>query len=103
MDQILIRIKRAVLAGNIDFSEKARVEMVADHLQDSDIAESILNAERIAKTIRSLSAKRAAAREYLHIIKSPNYDGVQIYTKGKLVKYGGVETYYFLISAKCAI
>lgn len=32
MSDILIRIKRAVLAGNYAFSEKARIDMEADSL-----------------------------------------------------------------------
>jgi hypothetical protein len=100
MSGILLRIKRAVVAGNLDFSEKARMEMLIDQLLDTDVAESILNSTKIEKTIRSTSPRRRRRREYLHIIRSVNYSGVQIYTKGKLVKYGGVETYYLLISAK---
>ena len=41
---ILRRIKRAVLAGNYAFSEKALIEMEADGLTELDVAESILNA-----------------------------------------------------------
>ena len=41
MSEILIRIKRAVLAGNYAFSEKARIEMEADSLTELDVAESI--------------------------------------------------------------
>ena len=40
----LRRIKRAVLAGNYAFSEKALLELEADELTELDIAESILNA-----------------------------------------------------------
>jgi len=38
MSDILIRIKRAVLAGNYAFSEKARIEMEADSLTELDVA-----------------------------------------------------------------
>lgn len=41
MQNILVRIKRAVLAGNYAFSEKARLEMEADSLTELDVAESI--------------------------------------------------------------
>ena len=44
MSDVLIRIKRAVLAGCYAFSEKARVEMEVDCLTELDVAESILNA-----------------------------------------------------------
>ena len=46
---VLIRIKRAVLAGQYAFSEKARLEMEADSLTELDVAESILNAVAIFK------------------------------------------------------
>lgn len=68
MTDILVRIKRAVLAGHYAFSEKARLEMEADGLTELDVAESILNAVAIYKTVRSTSARRARSRERLYII-----------------------------------
>jgi hypothetical protein len=56
----------------------------------------------IYKKLRSTSRFRAA-REYLYVIQSSNLEGLEIYSKGKLVKESGVETYYFLISAKRAL
>jgi len=53
MSDILIRIKRAVLAGRYAFSEKARMEMEANSLTELDVAESILNAVAIYKRLRS--------------------------------------------------
>jgi hypothetical protein len=53
MSDILIRIKRAVLAGRYAFSEKARMEMEANSLTELDMAESILNAVAIYKRLRS--------------------------------------------------
>ncbi len=53
MSDILIRIKRAVLAGRYAFSEKARIEMEANSLTELDVAESILNAVAIYKRLRS--------------------------------------------------
>jgi hypothetical protein len=102
MSGVLRRIKRAVLAGHYAFSEKARMEMEADSLTELDVAESILNAVAIYKTIRSRSPLRQQVREYLYVIQSTNLDGLMIYTKGKLVREAGVETYYFLISSKKA-
>jgi hypothetical protein len=101
MSDVLIRIKRAVLAGQYAFSEKARIEMESDGLTELDVAESILNAVAIYKKLRSTSRFRAA-REYLYLIQSPNLEGLAIYSKGKLVKQSGVETYYFLVSSKRA-
>jgi hypothetical protein len=103
MSAILVQIKRAVLAGNYAFSEKARLEMEADDLTEQEVAESILNAVAIYKTLRSTSPRRLHAREYLYVIQGSSLDGLPIYTKGKLVKQAGVLTYYFLISSKRAI
>lgn len=72
MSDTLVRIKRAVLAGRYVFGEKARGEMEADGLTELDVAESILNAVAIYKTIRSTSPLRSHARERLHIIQSTN-------------------------------
>jgi hypothetical protein len=47
MSEVLVRIKRAVLAGRYAFSEKARCEMEADALTELDVAESIANAVAI--------------------------------------------------------
>jgi hypothetical protein len=102
MYETLVRIKRAVLAGSYRFSEKARVEMRADGLTELDVAESILNAVAIYKTLRSRSPFRAKAREYLYIIESPNLQGLAIYSKGKLIREEGQEVYYFLVSSKRA-
>ncbi len=100
MIDILIRIKRAVLAGRYAFSEKARVEMEADGITELDVAESILNAVAIYKTIRSESRFRRRPKEYLYVIQSTNLIGLPIYSKGKLVKEQGQDIYYFLISSK---
>ena len=100
---LLRRIKRAVLAGNYAFSEKAVLEMEADGLTELDVAESILNAVAIYKTLRSQSPWRQQRTEYLHVIQSTNLDGLMIYTKGKLVEEAGVDRYYFLVSAKKAL
>ncbi len=103
MKNILVRIKRAVLAGKYAFSEKARLEMEVDGLTELDVAESVLNAVAIYKRIRSRSPYRQQEREYLYVIQSTNLDGLMIYTKGKLVRELGVDIYYFFISSKKAI
>ncbi len=102
MANVLVRIKRAVLAGRYAFSEKARIEMEADHLTELDVVESVLNASAIYKTVRSRSPLRKYASERLYIIQGTNLDGLAIYTKGKLVSEHDSETYYFLISSKRA-
>ena len=100
MDDILVRIKRAILAGRYAFSEKARIEMEADSLTELDVAESIVNAVAIYKRIRSRSPLRRQSREYLYVIQGTNLVGLMIYTKGKLVREAGEEAYYFLVSSK---
>ena len=102
MVDILVRIKRAVLAGHYAFSEKARIEMEADGLTELDVVESILNAVAIYKKIRSTSRFRGSAKEYLYIIHSANLEGLPIYTKGKLVSELATPVYYFLISSRKA-
>jgi hypothetical protein len=102
MSDILIRIKRAVLAGAYAFSAKARLEMECDGLTELDVAESILNAVAIYKKLRSNSPARKE-KEYLYVIQSPNLEGLAVYSKGKLVRERGIETYYFLISSKRAL
>ncbi len=103
MAEVLVRIKRAVLAGRYAFSEKATIEMEADGLTELDVAESILNAVAIFKTLRSRSPRRSGHGERLYVIQSTNLTGLPIYTKGKLVGPQQSETYYFLISAKRAL
>ena len=103
MSDILKRIKRAILTVYYAFSEKARIEMEADQITELDVAESILNAVAIYKTIRSTSPHRSHSRESLHIIESTNLNGLAIYTKGKLVSDAGQDRYYFLISSKKAL
>ena len=67
---VLIRIKRAVLAGRYAFSEKARLEMETDGLTELDIAESILNAVEIYKTVRSGGGgERGGGAELLDFIE----------------------------------
>ena len=102
MTEVLVRIKRAVIAGHYVLSEKASIEMEADDLTELDIVESILNAVAIYKRLRSTSPFRGRRREYLYVIQSTNLAGLPIYTKGKLESIGGVETYYFLVSSKRA-
>jgi hypothetical protein len=101
--EILIRIKRAILAGRYAFSEKARAEMEIDGITELDVAESLLNAVAIYKIIRSKSPYRRGKRENLYVIQSTNLEGLPIYSKGKLVKEQGQDFYYFLISSKKAL
>jgi YgiT-type zinc finger domain-containing protein len=103
VQEVFVRIKRAILAGRYAFSEKARVEMEADGLMELDVAESILNAVAIYKRLHSHSPLRQRPREYLYVTHSVNLEGLAIYSKGTLVREEETETYYFLISAKRAL
>ncbi len=102
MSGILIRIKRAILAGNYAFSGKARLEMECGGLTELDVAESIVNAVAIYKKLRPNSPRRDG-KQYLYVIQSPNLAGLAIYSKGKLMRESGVETYYFPIPSKRAL
>ena len=100
---VLIRIKRAVLAGHYRFSKKARIEMEIDGLTELDVVESILNAPAIYKRLRSTSPSRNKRREYLYVIQSTNLGGLVVYTKGTFGVAMGTETYYFFVSSKRAM
>lgn len=95
----LVRIKRCALANRLRLTIKARDEMESDDLDIEDIRESLVNARRIYKSIRSTNPL-TRKRELLHIIHSPNLSGLMIYTKGKLVIEDRTETFYLLISSK---
>ena len=99
---ILVRIKRAVLAGRVIFSEKASLELEADDLTELDVAEAIVGAAAVYKTLRSRSPLRLE-NDLLYVIIGTTYQGVIVYTKGKLVRRGGLDYYYFLVSAKRAV
>lgn len=60
MSDVLVRIKRAVLAGRYKFSQKAQVEVDADGLTEFDVAEAILNA--VAFTRKSVPGARFGRR-----------------------------------------
>jgi hypothetical protein len=100
---ILVRIKRSILAGRYAFSEKARIEMESDGLTEFDVAESIINAVAIYKRLRSRSHRRSSRFEYLYVIQSTNLEGVMVYSKGKLVREHGEDHFYFVVSAKQAL
>jgi len=102
MSDTLTRIKRAVIAGNVVFTDKATTERERDSLTEGDVVESIVTAVAIYKTIKSIR-RAGRGREYLHVIQSTNLVGVLVYSKGKLIAHGGVDTYYVFISAKRAV
>jgi hypothetical protein len=99
---LLARIKRCALLRQVRFTEKAEIERLLDDLTELEVYESLVNATRIEKTLRSVSPYRRSRREYPHIIVSPTARGQIVYSKGKLVNDKGIETYYLLVSAKQA-
>jgi len=96
---ILARIKRLVARGQYRLTSKAIDELEIDGLDPQDAIEAILNAQSIRKTLRSTSRYRRVP-EKLYVIESFNYSGTLIYTKRKIERQEGQETFYLLISSK---
>jgi hypothetical protein len=99
---VLVRIKRLVIRGDIQFTAKAREEMVHDGLTVGDVIEAVVTAQTISKTLKSTSPARRHSGEKLYVIKGFNFTGTLIYTKGTIVRQGGQETFYIFISSKVA-
>jgi len=96
---VFVRIKRLVIARSVLFTEKAESEMASDALTPELVYESILNAPAIFKALRSRNP-RTRKTERLYVIKGLTFDGLDIYTKGKIVTKEGVDVFYVLISSK---
>jgi arginine/lysine/ornithine decarboxylase len=97
---VLVKIKRLIIARRVVFSSKAREERMACELTVEEILESILNAQTINKVLRSTSPFRKSQKEKLYVIISSTYDGKVIYTKGTIRKLNQQEEFYILISSK---
>ena len=95
----LVRIKRLVIARNVLFTQKAESEMATEALTPELVYESILNAPTIFKVLRSRNP-RTRRPEKLYVIKGLTFDGLDIYTKGKILTKGGIDIFYVLISSK---
>ncbi|HSW01430.1 MAG TPA: hypothetical protein VLI39_14765 [Sedimentisphaerales bacterium] len=63
------------------------------------VYEAILNAPVVFKVLRSRNPKSGKG-ERLYVIKGLTFDGVDVYTKGKILKKEAVEVFYVLISSK---
>jgi hypothetical protein len=96
---ILIRIKRLVIARRVVFTKNADDEMAIGGLTRELVYEAILNAPVINKKLKSHDPA-SGQKENLYVIKGFTYDGLGIYTKGKIKKEGGREVFYVLISSK---
>ncbi len=79
MDHTLIEIKRLCQTQRVAFTEKAEIEMIRDSLSRADVIESILNATKIKKRLRSANP-RTGKRETLYVIDSTTWDGVSRFT-----------------------
>ena len=97
--EVLIRIKRLIIARQVLFTQKAEEEMASDHLTPELVYESILNALAVFKVLRSRNP-RSGNTERLYVIKGMTFDGLDIYTKGKFMTKKGVDVFYVLISSK---
>lgn len=100
---VLVRIKRLVIARRVEFTMKATEERLRDGLSVEDVLESIVNANAIKKALRSRSVGRAQARERLYVIESPTFTGTWVYTKGTIRRKGRQEVFYVFVSAKLAV
>jgi hypothetical protein len=97
---LLIKIKRLIIARKVIFTSKARREREQSGLSVEEILESIINAPSINKTINSTSEFKKKTKEKLYIIISSTFDGKIIYTKGTIRKVNGHDEFYILISSK---
>lgn len=95
----LARVKRLVLRRQVLFTEKAEDEIAAEGLTHDLVYEAIINASKISKTLRSQNPK-SGKREMLYVIRGVTYDGIEIYTKGKILRSQGRDVFYVLISSK---
>ncbi|MHC4072591.1 MAG: hypothetical protein ACYTGS_11255 [Planctomycetota bacterium] len=73
--------------------------MARDALTPELVYEAILNAPAIFKVLRSRNPKEGKS-ERLYVIKGLTFDGVDVYTKGKILRKEGVDVFYVLISSK---
>jgi len=99
---VLVRIKRLVIARRVEFTLKAAQKRLRDGLLVEDVLESIVNANAIKKTLRSRASDRSHVAEKLYVMESPTYGGLWIYTKGTIRKQGSEEVFYVFVSAKIA-
>lgn len=94
-----VRIKRLIIARRVLFTEKAEIEMARDSLTPELVYESILNAPTIYKVISSRNP-RTKQLEKLYVVKGLTFEGLDIYTKGKILRKEGVDVFYVLVSSK---
>ena len=99
---VLLRIKRLVIARRVQFTMKAEEERLRDGLSVEDVLESVVNANAVKKVLRSRSPARIHARKRLYVIESPTFSGTWVYTKGTIRGRGQQEVFYVFVSSKLA-
>ena len=72
MNYTLAKIKRLILQGDVRFTGKARIEMLEDYLEETDVFEAIMNSIDIDKTLNSKNPF-TGAKENLYVIKGVTY------------------------------
>ena len=98
---VLNRIKRLVRRGEYRFTDKAMDEMDQDGLRESDVIESILDADHVDKVIKSHHrGSDGSSTERMYVIKNRSLDGTPIYTKGVIKTQRDRQVFYILISSK---
>lgn len=95
----LSRIKQLALHRQIRLTEKEQLEVWRDGLVEDDLIESIVNAPRIDKTIRSRHPITGVP-EKLYILKGRTFSGQLIYTKGTIRRDEDRDIWYVLVSGK---
>lgn len=97
---VLLRIKRLVMRGDVRFTEKARQELERDRLDPEDALEAIVGAPCIHRVLRSRSSGRSRPGEWLYVIIGVSFTGIPIYTKGTIRREGRRDVLYILVSSK---
>lgn len=96
---VLARIKQLVVRRQIVLTEKVQLEMWRDSLEEDDLIESVINATRIEKALKSRHPATGEP-ERLYIIKGRTFSGKLIYTKGTIRQDDFRETFYIFVSGK---
>ncbi len=73
--------------------------MERDDLDWYMVSEAIVNCPGITKRLRSRNPI-TGLKEYLYVLVGVTFDGVPVYTKGKLLKKEGKELFYVFVSSK---
>lgn len=104
MSDVLVKIKRAVLSGRFEFSRKAADEMDADDLTrlNLDVAESIVNAVAIYKTIVHVALIEATGARHFTSSRAPICGVCRSTRKGSRLPKRASRPNYFLVSSKRA-